>query len=493
MRVRAAAFLLLALGAAGCSGSHSGITHPESLRVLNHLSAKQSAFGVILDAKTGRALAAFRVNNAIRTAIADGHRGWLIGGGFIRVNGQLHKRLAHIRADGTLDPNWRPEANGNGVSVSSLARIGSRLYVAGDFEQLDHSPRLWLGALDAATGKLLPWRSPHAAVNYPVLLAGDDRLYVGGYGLTSSSGLISLRPNGRPDPRWRAQVDTSNIEGGSVRILALARGRLYFAGMFGKVDGVSSPGIAAVEADDGRLVAHWHPPPRVRHCVACTDVGALATASRRVFAGTSRAVFALDPLTGAIERGFGAHIGLTAGIYGGAWVNSMAPAGKRLYLAGYFDSIDGSRRPGVAAIDAATGRVVHSWTAAANQASGSVVAASGSRVLVGIQLGRAVQFDVGGLEAARQPFAKLDVLLALSGPGKVRVGLGRRCNYKRWTETGRCAGPVTTWIGTVRFPSAGRRHFRHGIPGPPGRYFVRFVPQATGGQPQSPYDDVFRH
>jgi hypothetical protein len=104
-----------------------------------------------------------------------------------------------------------------------------------------------------------------------------------------------------------------------------------------------------------------------------------------------------------------------------------------------------------------------------------------------------VQFDVGGLEASRQPFAKLDVVLALSAAGSVRIGLGRRCNVERWTETGRCGGRVTTWLGTVRFETAGRHRLVHAISGRPGRYFVRFIPRARGGPPQTPYDDVFRH
>src|SRR6266566_3722123 len=137
MRVRAAAFVLFALLASACSGKHATIAHPESLRMLNQLTGERSDFGVILDAKTGKALSAFHVNRPIRAAVPDGDGGWYIGGGFIHVNGVLRKRLAHIRADGTLDPDWRPEANGNGVSVTSLARIGSRLYVAGDFARLD--------------------------------------------------------------------------------------------------------------------------------------------------------------------------------------------------------------------------------------------------------------------------------------------------------------------------------------------------------------------
>jgi outer membrane protein assembly factor BamB len=494
MRVRAAALVLLALTGGACSESHTATPDRASLKILDRLSPDGNNFGVILEAKTGKALSAFRVNRRITAAIPDGHGGWFVGGAFIHFNGVLRKRLAHVDSDGRLDLSWKPEANGNGVSVMSLARLGSRVYVGGNFASLDRRPRLWLGAVDATTGTLLSWQPRRAAVNYPVLLAGHHRVYVGGYAVTGGSGLIALRPDdGRPEPRWRGNVDTSNIEGGSVRIFALRDGRLYFAGMFGKVDGVTVPGIAGVDSGNGDLLQHWHPPLRATYCVACTSVGSLAAGDERIFAGTPTSVLALDPQTGAVEPGFRARIGLTTGIYGGAAVNSMARVGRRLYLAGSFDSLGGLRRRGFGALDAETGRVLGSWTPKANRATGTVVAASGSRVLVGLQLDRALQFDVGGLEAAKQPFAKLDVLLALSGPGSVRVGLGRRCNFERWAETGRCQGQVTQWLGTVRFVTAGRRRFVHAISLASGRYFVRFVPQGRGGPPQPPYDDAFRH
>jgi hypothetical protein len=487
------ALIALSLAVAGCSSGQHSTPDTKSLAALRHVGSDRENFGVILDAKSGRALAAFRVNNPIRAAIPDGESGWYIGGGFIRVDGVLRKRLAHIDRDGRLDRAWKPEANGNGVSVTSLARIGSRLYVAGNFAKLNRAPRLWLGAVDAHTGRLLPWR-PRAAVNYPVLAGDSGRVFVGGYGVAARSGLIALRAtDGRPDSRWHGNVATSNIEGGSVRMLILHGRALYFAGMFGKVDGVAVPGIAAVDANDGALLPGWRPPLRARFCVACTDVGALAAGNRRIFAGIPTGVVALDPVTGALEHGFRTRIGLTTGIYGGSAVNSIAHIGKRLYLAGYFDSIGKARRRGIGAVDAATGHIVNSWTPAAADASGSVVAASGSRVLVGLQLGRAVQFDVGGLEASRQPFARLDVVLALSGAGSVRIGLGRRCDVERWAETGRCEGRVTTWLGTVRFDAPGRRRFVHTIACPSGRYFVRFIPRARGGPPQTRYGDAFRH
>lgn len=327
----------------------------------------RQSFGVVLDAKTGRALAKIRVNQPIRTAIADGHGGWFIGGGFIRANGLLRKRLAHIGAEGALDPLWKPEANGNGVSVTSLARIGSRLYVGGDFASLQHKPRLWVGALDTHSGRLLPWQPLPGGINYPVLLAGRDRVYFGGYGVQDTSGLAALRPaDGRPAPGWHAIVDTSNIEGGGVRAIARLGGRLYIAGLFRKVNGVPKPGLAALDARTGRLFREWRSRRRPHYCSGCSDVTSLAAGRSLVFAGIPGAVLGLDPRSGATR--WQARVG-------GFEVNGLALAGKRLYVVGDF---------GLRTLDAATGRRLRSWTPPSKQ-TGVTAAQSGTRMLISLQ------------------------------------------------------------------------------------------------------------
>jgi hypothetical protein len=44
------------------------------------------------------------VNYLITTAAPDGAGGWFIGGHFTRMAGQRRLRLAHVTADGQLDP-----------------------------------------------------------------------------------------------------------------------------------------------------------------------------------------------------------------------------------------------------------------------------------------------------------------------------------------------------------------------------------------------------
>ncbi len=212
-----------------------------------------------------------------------------------------------------------------------------------------------------------------------------------------------------------------------------------------------------------------------------------------VYVALPSALAALHPDSGRLLPGWRPRLSLTTGIYAGANVGALAPAGGRVYVAGMFDGVRGKRRLGVAALDTGTARTLPAWSPRANRASGSLVVRSGSRVLVGIELAPGVDFDVAGMEAWKQPLKSVDLVLALSGKGRVRVGLGRKCDYARWAETGHCLRPVSRWLGSVHFARAMRKRWRRPLGLPPGSYFLRFVPRAESGPPQAPYDIAFRH
>src|ERR671934_250353 len=157
MRVRAAAFVLLVLLATACSGKRTRIADPQSLRILNHLSAKQSSFGVILDAKTGKALAAFPVNNPISAAIPDGRGGWFIGGGSCCSEAQSSLGALDAKT-GAVDRTWRPRVDSaslEGGGVYLLAGNGSGIIVGGVFKAVDGVRRAAVAEIDSKTGRLV--------------------------------------------------------------------------------------------------------------------------------------------------------------------------------------------------------------------------------------------------------------------------------------------------------------------------------------------------
>ncbi len=463
-----------------------------SLAQLRHLPAGQQNFGVILDAKSGRALAAFRVDNPIRAAIPDGSGGWYIGGGFVHVNGVLRKRLAHIDGSGHLDPHWKPEANGNGVSVTALARLKSRLYVAGDFARLEHRPRFHFGALDVATARLLPrWRpQPRQPFDGQVLLTAGDQVVAGGGGCCSEAGssVYGLDARGGAiDATWKPHIGPTTLTGSGVYLLASDGRGVLIRGLFGRPHGRVA--VGEIDPSRRRLTRKWRPAAS-KQCLWCQLLAA-AVGSDRVFGSVNGsanyALVSFSRRTGELDRGWRAHLSSVTSFYGAVSATAVVVAGGRVYVTGDFDRVAGVRRNGFAALDQASPRALPSWQPTAGTVYGSLLAPSADRLLLGISLSRETHFDFTGLKTF-VPIHRLSVTLAMSGAGTVRVGLGRRCNYERWTQTARCNGPVFRWLDHVTFRRAERRRYGRALPVPPGRYFVRFFPRGDGGAPQAPYD-----
>ncbi|HEU5065357.1 MAG TPA: hypothetical protein VFT86_05650, partial [Gaiellaceae bacterium] len=76
---------------------------------------------------------------------------------------------------------WRPRPENRGEPVKALAAAGSRVYVAGDFTRVNGVRRRSLAAVDAETGRLLPWNpQPNGFDGSYSLSVLDGKLFVGG-------------------------------------------------------------------------------------------------------------------------------------------------------------------------------------------------------------------------------------------------------------------------------------------------------------------------
>ena len=344
------------------------------------------------------------------------------------------------------------------------------------------------------TGKLDPgWKPPQ---NRPfgdnVLLPAGKRLLVGGGDCCAAkhTALVALdAETGTFDSSWPARVDASALEGGGVRLLARDGSRIIVSGVVRSVDGVPQS-IAAIEAKTGRLDGSWTPPPiGTKTCPWCALL-ALAVGDGRIYGSVNGPakyqLLALDR-TGRRDTRWRVRLGATTEFYGGASASALAVAGNRVYATGDFDRINGIRRNGFAALDAESARVLPSWQPRASTVFGSLLVPSRSRLLLGIELARALQFEAAGLKAFGS-VRTLRLRLALSGPGTVRIGLGRGCNVERWTETGRCSGRVFRRLSVVGFARTSRRRYVHRLRVPGGRYFLRFVPESRDGVTQVPQD-----
>jgi hypothetical protein len=226
---------------------------------------------------------------------------------------------------------WFPPSG----TVYAIARAGGVVYLGGTFTTMRNSTtgqtvtRKRLAALDASTGRLLPW-SPGATNAVRALTVAPNGTILAGGAFISAAGkpasrLVAITPQGTAVPGWRGSAD------GVVRDLRIRGNDLFVAGDFTVVGGINRRGVAR-----------------------------------------------LDLATGQVERGFDARVR-----NGKVW--ALATNGSRLYLGGTFTKLRRSARARIGAVDPDNGALL-SWTGQAPCPTCPVldVALAGDSVLAGV-------------------------------------------------------------------------------------------------------------
>ncbi len=182
-----------------------------------------------------------------------------VGGKFLAVTGGTatfdQPFLAAFHADsGKWISWWRPELNGSVYALQASAD-GSKLFVGGDFTEVNGATHEALVVLNPATGNVVPWSTEVSSDGRAVIRAMDAAgpwIYIGGSfrTATDSAGVArtvnhAARMNvntGALDLAWRPVV-----QGGGVWGMAVSPDlpRVYLAGFFTAVDNTAGTGWAA--------------------------------------------------------------------------------------------------------------------------------------------------------------------------------------------------------------------------------------------------------
>lgn len=302
----------------------------------------QTGSFVGFDASTGQAhghsLPVYAANDV--TAMApDGSGGWYIGGFFRRVGDTARTGLAHIRADGSLDPNWAPAVDN---TPEAMAVSGSTVYVGGVFATVNGSTtRHYLAAFDATTGAVTGF-DPEPSNHVTSLAVSGTSLYVGG-GFTSIAGSTRNELAAFNTTTGALLPFDPNVSfaggGGQVQAVAVSGSTVYAGGSFNTVNGSQARiGLAAFSGSTGALLPF---DAQLGWPGGTASVSTIAISGSTVYAGGSFSsvnggtprdhLAAFDSVTG-VTRAFNPTVS-TSGI--NPWVLSLAISGDgTVYVGG---------------------------------------------------------------------------------------------------------------------------------------------------------------
>jgi hypothetical protein len=236
-----------------------------------------------------------------------------VGGSFRRVAGEPRASLAaFLLPSMDLFAEWAPTIEEGGDGVEALAANGSVVYVGGDFETVNGEERTAAAAIDAQTGELAGWNPqighrPGESSSVSGIAVVDRLVYLAGYlsrvSDRSRQALAAVTTDSGARLAWSVAID----DDGSASTVAVAGRRVYFGGSFTSIN--DQPRTAIAELDTDGTLGSWN--PKLQQGQAGNSVEDIVATPRVVFiAGDFRAVngtfrpgvAALDVTSGAVMR-----------------------------------------------------------------------------------------------------------------------------------------------------------------------------------------------
>jgi hypothetical protein len=295
-----------------------------------------------------------------------------LGGDFTRI-GKTQRN--HVAALSPLTGKVLPFRADTNNGVNALVVAGDRLYLGGAFDHLRQQARSGVGAVNIRSGTLLRWNpAPSGEVHAisptrrGVVIAGA---FTGAKGRAVSP-IVALDLNGRPILSWRVPVK------GYIEALAVSGNTLYVGGDFTAIGGVSRDSVAAVNSVTGEVL-DWAPTisGSVNAITPYRGVIYVAGDFAEVDGNDRHNLAAVDVQTGKLTNW---QPDLGDSLIGSFSVSAIVGAGDTIYLAGGFDLLEGKAHAPIAAVDRTTGKAqdwnprftsdpgpdVHSLTLASN-------------------------------------------------------------------------------------------------------------------------------
>ncbi|SEL20596.1 PKD domain-containing protein [Blastococcus sp. DSM 46786] len=173
--------------------------------------------------------------------------------------------LAYDIRTGVLDASFAPRLNGQAVTVTA-SPDGSRVYVGGDFTEVDRLPRPRVAAFSTATGQLVEDFRPAVNAKVRTIAATGSTVYLGGdftaVGSTGRNKLAAVSATTGALLPWAPQPGVGSTAGNkdgnkatsnAVLSLVVTSGgaQVVAAGRFDSLNGTKATGVGALDAQTG--------------------------------------------------------------------------------------------------------------------------------------------------------------------------------------------------------------------------------------------------
>lgn len=398
----------------------------------------------LLTASTGAPRGGANVGVVASLVAAVPGGGWIVAGD-ITGAGATRRRLARLDASGAIDASWNVDYDVNG-SVSFLAVQGSAVLLGGVLRSVNGVARTSLAAVDLTTGSVLPWNPKLAsAFGHPIVaraLLHQGRVFVQGQfdqvnnqavpsgfaaiDATSGALLATPAPPGVSSiTSWAAAGDNLYVLAGTPAATAgqrlsilsgtwnawLPAGVSATAGIVATptaVFGVSAAGTALLDLDPVSAATRSQP-------FVATGLDALTGGASRLLLMRNgyRELIALPTATPTVVSWRAPITGTVPLGYSNPTPRPILAAenGGVTAVSGLFAAVGGDPRPGLLAIDLASGQPTafapaFSGTVNALVAIGGILVVGGDLV-VGGQATGALALDAasGQILSWRPPFS----------------------------------------------------------------------------------------
>lgn len=368
----------------------------------------------LADPTNGERVSGFPQTDGVINAIEpDSAGGWYVGGSFSTIGGVKRQNVAHVFADGQVNPDWSPTPNG---PVNAIALRVPHLYIGGSFSSVTGKPRSRLARLNMGdVGTVDPNFIPDAsATSIDVLENAGGIVYAGGTSLSSIAGqpcpgvcrMSSTTVTAAPaiDTTWQAPSGFS-----SVKALAFDADSVFVGGAFNTIGGATfRNGLAKLSRTTAGLDPSWDPDASVS---PAHGIRALAVVGSQVYVGGSFPVIdgqSIANLARVSATGTGDVDTTWTPDAIDAPVNGIATAGSHLYAVGDFLDIGGATRRRAAKFSIAAGSDagLASWNPGFNDTANAVAVSPSGNVLIGgwftsggaknLERRGVARFDAGG-------------------------------------------------------------------------------------------------